>query len=150
MDTMDKTDKLIIKSLQENAKITNADLAKKLNMAPSAIWERIKKLEEKNVIKQYSIAVDSSCVDLDILAYITININSANWSDSFSDQISCIENILELHEVIGADSYLAKIRTKDMNELSYILKNKIGKIKEVTSTKTTIVARSIKDNSFYQ
>ncbi|MBT4989125.1 MAG: Lrp/AsnC family transcriptional regulator [Rickettsiales bacterium] len=147
---MDKIDNSILDLLQENARIANSDIAKKLNMAPSAIWERIKKLEEKNIIKKYSVVIDPKAMDLNILAFVTINIDSANWSQKLSTKILSITNIEELHEVIGEDSYLAKVRAKNMYELSDILKNKIGIIPEVKATKTTIAINSLKENSLYQ
>lgn len=142
---MDKIDNEILVILQENARTPNSDIAKKLDMAPSAIWERIKKLEEQGVIKQYSALVDPATVGLDILAFVNIQIDSANWTNHCSENIESIANVEELYEVIGEDSYLAKVRAKDMNELSEILKNKISAVPKVKSTRTVIVTKVLKE-----
>ena len=147
---MDKIDKTIIELLRENARIANSDIAKHLGMAPSAIWERIKKLEDNNVIQRYCAIINPISVDLNILAYVTISVNSANWSDKLAMQLQEINRVEELHEVIGEDSYLIKVRVKDMEELSEVLKNKIGVIPEISATKTVIAVKSLKEDAPYQ
>lgn len=147
---MDKIDKTIIELLRENARIANSDIAKHLGMAPSAIWERIKKLEDNNVIQRYCAIINPISVDLNILAYVTISVNSANWSDTLAMQLQEINRVEELHEVIGEDSYLIKVRVKDMEELSEVLKNKIGVIPEISATKTVIAVKSLKEDAPYQ
>lgn len=143
---MDQIDLSILSLLKNNAKLPNSDIAKKLDMAPSAIWERIKKLEENNIIKKYSTIIDPKIFGFDVLAFVKIKVNSANWSDKFSHKLQCLENVEELHEIIGEDSYLAKVRAKNMDELSDILKSKIGAIKEIQSTQTVIVTKTIKED----
>ena len=139
-------DREILKLLQENARIPNSEIAKRLKKAPSAIWERIKKLEDRGIIQGYTTIVNPEAANLNILAFVTIGINTTNWSDSCCDALKAIPNIEELHEVVDQDSYLAKVRVKDMQELSEVLKIKIAEIPEVKSTKTMMVIRAIKEN----
>ena len=146
---MDKIDQTIIELLRKNARMANSDIAKYLDMAPSAIWERIKKLEDNKIIQKYSAIINPIAVDLNILAFITVNVNSANWCDKFACQIKKIEAVEELHEIIGDDSYLLKVRVKNMEELSDLLKNKIGTIPEVETTKTIIATNSLKEEPPY-
>lgn len=143
---MDIIDRSILKLLQEDARMANSDIAKKLDIAASVIWDRIKKMEERGVIKKYRAVVNPEAIGLNILAFSTIVVNSTNWSNKCSKHLEEIENIEELHEVVGESSYLAKIRVKDMNELSEILKNKIAIIPEVELTKTVIAVNSVKEN----
>lgn len=147
---MDKVDVAILGLLKNNAKIPNSDIAKELKMVPSAIWERVRKLEERGVIKKYVTVIDPQVVGLGILAFATLLVDTPNWSDECSARLSGISNIEELHEIIGEDSYLVKIRAKNMMDLSDILKNKIGAISEIKSTKTVISVNSIKEGDFYQ
>lgn len=141
---MDKIDSAIVALLIEDARMPNSDIAKKLKMATSAIWERIKKLEESGIIQKYTAVVNPAALGLNILAFVSISVVSANWSDKFAKNLKKIKNIEELHEVIGEDSYLAKIRVKDMQELYEILKNKISVIPEIKSTKTITVINTLK------
>ena len=142
---MDTIDKKIIEILQKNARTPKSDIAKKLKMAASSIWERIKKLEDKKIINHYSVVLNHKALNQNVLAFVTIAINSANWSEEFEAEMLKIKHIEELHEIIGEDSYIAKIRARDIEQLSDILKNKIGKIEVVKSTKTTISVSDVKN-----
>jgi Lrp/AsnC family leucine-responsive transcriptional regulator len=144
---MDAIDKKIIKILQKNARTPNSDIAKKLKMAASSIWERIKKLEDKKIISQYTVLLNHKAINQNVLAFVIIALHSANWSEEFEAEMLKIKNIEELHEIIGEDSYIAKIRARDIDQLSDILKNKIGKIEVVKSTKTTISVGEVRYES---
>lgn len=147
INNLDKLDAKILSILEENSRTQNSDISKRLDMAPSGIWERIKKLEESGTIKKYSAIVNPADLGLNILAFINIKIDSANWSSESSCKIESIENVEELHEVLGEDSYLAKVRARDMDHLSEILKNQIGSISQIKSTRTTIVTKTLKYNT---
>ena len=144
---MDAIDKKILQILQKNSRTPNSDIAKKLKMAASSIWERIKKLEDKKIINQYSVVLNHKALNQNILAFVTIALHSANWSEEFEKEMLKIKHIEELHEIIGEDSYIAKIRARDIDQLSNILKNKIGKIEVVKSTKTTISVSEVRYES---
>lgn len=147
---MDNTDKKILKILQNNARTTNADIAKELKMAPSASLERLRKLEnpkEGSIIEGYQAIINPKSINLELLAFITVKTGSANWTDDIGKQLAKIANIEEIHEILGEDSYLVKIRTKDINELSSILKREIANIDGIIQTSTVMVTNSVKKNS---
>ena len=147
---MDKTDKKILKILQNNARTTNADIAKELKMAPSASLERLRKLENPkagSIIEGYQAIINPKSVNLQLLAFITVKTGSANWTDDIGNKLAKIANIEEIHEILGEDSYLVKIRTKDINELSSILKREIANIDGIIQTSTVMVTNSVKKNS---
>lgn len=145
---MDKIDRSILRLLQNDARIANSDIAKELDIAASVVWDRIKKLEESKIIQKYCTVIDPEAINLSVLAFVTIKVNSANWSNKCTEQLAAIEDMEELHEVIGEDSYLAKLRVKDMNDLSEVLKKKISVIPEIRSTKTVIAINPIKENPY--
>lgn len=147
---MDNTDKKILKILQNNARTTNADIAKELKMAPSASLERLRKLEnpkEGSIIEGYQAIINPKSINLELLAFITVKTGSANWTDGIGNKLAKIANIEEIHEILGEDSYLVKIRTKDINELSSILKREIANIDGIIQTSTVMVTNSVKKNS---
>mgnify|MGYP003954063173 CR=1 FL=1 len=146
---MDKVDSYILKTLQDNARTPNSDIAKALKMAPSAILERIRRLESKGIIKGYKAIINPKAIQLDLLAYITISLNVANWSEKYNKAILAIPNVEEAHEILGADSYFVKLRVKDMDELSDLLTNEIGSLPSVASTNTVMVIKSLRDNGNY-
>ena len=146
---MDNVDKKILEILQKNARTPNTEIAKQLDMVPSAILERIRKLENTQrgeVIKGYKAIINPASLNLHLLAFIKIKCSEANWSQKCGQQLKDIPNIEELHEVLGEDSYLAKIRVKDMTEMSKLLKENIGTIKGISETQTIMVINTLKEN----
>ncbi len=146
---MDGIDKDILNIIRENGKTTNSDIAKKLEMAPSAILERIRKLEKKNIITGYTAKIDPKKIGQALLVFITVKVDSANWSQECGDALANNPHIEEVHEVLGENSYLIKARVANMDALSELLKNHIAKIPEVKSTNTTAVTRSIKTETIH-
>ena len=146
---MDKIDQKILTILQENAKTTNLEISKRLEMAPSAILERIRKLEKNGVIKAYRTQLNPEKTGLDLLVYVIVQSNVPNWSSACSDKLAAIPNVEEIHEVLGEDSYIVKIRVQNMDELSMILKEQIAVLPEVRFTKTTVVMKTIKEGTVF-
>ena len=142
---IDKTDVAILKILQEDATTSNTKIAKELGMVPSAILERIRKIESKGIIKQYQAVLNAEKIKLPMVVFTNIKVNVSNWSKECEEELLAIENIEEIHEVVGFDSYILKIRVKDMDDLSSILKDKIGAIPEVATTQSTMVIKSLRD-----
>ncbi|MFT5171118.1 MAG: Lrp/AsnC family leucine-responsive transcriptional regulator [Candidatus Marinamargulisbacteria bacterium] len=143
---IDEIDHKILNIIQDNARITNSSLALKVKMAPSAVLERVRKLEQKKVIKSYIAQIDEQSVSLGLLAFVNVRVDASNWSDSLGEALAKIPWVQELHEVCGDDSYMLKIRARDTAHLSEIVKEGIGRIKAVKQTRSTIVLKSIKDS----
>ncbi len=78
---LDKTDLHILRLMQDNARISNADLARELGMAPSGILERVKKLEQKNVIQQYTTRINPNALQQKMLAFIFMKASDGTGSD---------------------------------------------------------------------
>ena len=140
-------DKKILDIMQKNARTTNTEVAKQLKMVPSAILERIRKLEKRGIIKQYKTIVDTKEIDLDLLVYMLVKCNTQNFTDACGDALSAIENIEEVHEIMGEYSYLIKVRVKDMEELSQIVKEKINSIPEISQTNSISVIKTVKEHA---
>jgi len=145
--TPDAVDLTIISSLQENARLANTELAKKCGMAPSAVLERVKKLEQKGVIKDYSARIDPAALNLKLLAFISIKSSAGPGDASTARQIAKIPEVLEVHHIAGEDCYLVKIRTEDPQSLIQLMREKFAKIPNIISTKTTIVLETLKEDN---
>lgn len=146
--SLDAIDLAILSSLQSNARLQNAELAKKVGMAPSAVLERVKKLEQKGIIKSYMTRIDPAALNLKLLAFIFIKSNKRPGDTSIAKQISKIPEVLELHHIAGEDCFLVKIRTQDAQSLLQLMREKFGKIPNITSTKTTIVLDTSKEDNY--
>jgi len=142
---LDQIDREILGLMQENARISNAGIARELNMAPSAVLERVKKLEQKNIILQYTTRLNPSALQQNLLAYVFIKASDGIGSNDTACQLAKIPEVQEVHHVAGEDCYLVKIRTNDSASLMDLMRNAIGKIPNVLSTRTTIVLETVKE-----
>ncbi len=146
--SLDETDLTILASLQPDARLQNTELARKVGMAPSAVLERVKKLEQKGIIKSYSTRIDPAALNLKLLAFIFIKSNNRPGDNTVAKQISKIPEVLEVHHIAGEDCFLVKVRTQDAQSLLQLMRNQFGKIPNITSTKTTIVLDTSKEDNY--
>ncbi|MET0243286.1 MAG: Lrp/AsnC family transcriptional regulator [Flavitalea sp.] len=144
--TLDNVDLQILSVLQENAKITNADLARQLEMAPSAVLERVKKLEQREIIRGYHTRINPSALQQKLLAFIFIR-SEGMGSMQTAEAIAAIEEVQEVHHVAGEDCFLIKIRTADSAALMDIMRTKLSTIPTISSTRTTIVLETRKEEN---
>lgn len=145
LDTMDLA---ILDRLQSNAGISNAELAKKVGMAPSAVLERVKKLEQKGVIEAYVTRIRPEALNLKLLAFVFVKSSEGPGNISVAKLLSKLPEVLELHHIAGEDCYLLKIRAADPQSLAKLMRDKFGKIPGILSTKTTIVLESLKETNY--
>jgi len=143
---LDSTDLQILELIQRNARISNADLARELKMAPSAVLERVKKLENKKIITGYVTQIDPAAVQQKLLAFIFIKLEGGfNTDTKTAEAISKIPEVQEVHHVAGEDCFLIKVRTEDSASLMKLMRNSLKKIPNIASTKTTIVLETVKE-----
>ena len=143
---MDGTDLKILTLLQPNSFLTNNELAKKIGMAPSAILERVKKLEQKGIIEGYSTRIKPEALELKLLAFIFIKTSEGPGNASVARQLVKIPEVQELHHIAGEDCYLVKVRAKDPQSLIHLMREKF-KNPNILSTKTTIVLETLKETN---
>jgi Lrp/AsnC family leucine-responsive transcriptional regulator len=134
--------------LQNDACLTNAELAKKLGMAPSAVLERVKKLEQRGVIEAYVTRIKPESIELKLLAFIFIRTSEGPGSINTSKQLAKIPEVLEVHHVAGEDCYLVKMRARDSQSLVKLMREKISILPGILSTKTTVVLETIKETNY--
>jgi Lrp/AsnC family leucine-responsive transcriptional regulator len=142
---IDEIDATILALLQENARISQADVARVVGLAPSAVLERIRKLESRGVIKGYTALVDPHALDQSMLAFIAVRSEQAPGDDSVSRALAACPEVLELHHVAGDDCYLLKVRARDAEHIGQLLRHRFGRIPGVRSTRTTIVLETVKE-----
>jgi Lrp/AsnC family leucine-responsive transcriptional regulator len=145
--SLDKVDLQILTHLQPNSCLSNAALAKKLDMAPSAVLERVKKLENKGVIEGYPTRIKPEALNLKLLAFIFIKTSEGPGNANVAKQLSKIPEVLELHHIAGDDCYLLKMRANDPQSLIQIMRERFSKIPNIVSTKTTIVLETWKEEN---
>ena len=145
--SLDQIDLQIIKIMQDNARTNNADIARELGMAPSAILERVKKLEQKEVILQYNARINPAAIDQKMLSFIFIKTQDIIGVQKVGLLLAEIPEVLEVHDIAGEDGYLIKVRTNDSAGLVDLMRNTLSKIEGIISTRTTIVLETVKEDN---
>jgi Lrp/AsnC family leucine-responsive transcriptional regulator len=142
---IDVIDGKILNILQINARTSNAEIARQVDLAPSAVFERIRKLEERGVIERYIARVNPKAVGLPLLAYVFVRADEKPGAETTARRVAAIPEVLEVHHVAGEDCFLAKVRATDTEALGRLLRERLGGIETITSTRTTIVLNTVKE-----
>jgi Lrp/AsnC family leucine-responsive transcriptional regulator len=143
--SLDHIDLAILRLMQDNARISNVDLAKALDLVPSAVLERVKKLEKKNIITEYNAKINPIALDLKLLAFISMKSSQSLGCSDTANELAKIPDVQEVHVIAGDDCFLIKVRTADSASLMALLRDEFSKIPNILSVKTTIVLETVKE-----
>lgn len=144
---IDEIDLQILDHLQTNARETQVEIAKAVGLAPSAVQERIRKLEARGTLRGYAADIDPKTLGLGLLAFVAVRTEEASTEDRIAQQLGTIPEVLEVHHVAGDDCYLIKVRARDAEHLGRMLRTRFARIPGVRSTRTTIVLETVKETS---
>jgi Lrp/AsnC family leucine-responsive transcriptional regulator len=141
---MDAIDVRLVSLLQSSGRISQNELAHAVGLSAPAVAERIRKLEDRGVIRQYTAIVDPHTLGLDVTAFISVVINGSKYYPAFAQRVAERPEILECHSVTGAGSHLLKIRTENTSSLERLLSD-IQSWPGVQSTTTSVVLSTVKE-----
>lgn len=142
--TIDEIDHQILEILQEKARVPNAEVARQVGMAPSAVLERIRKLEERGFIEGYEVRLNPVEFGQGLTAFVQVQaLPRANGR--LAAELAEVTGVQEVHQVAGEDGYLLKLRVADNAELGAILRDELMMLSGVDSTRTSIVLNTIKE-----
>ncbi len=144
---IDAVDKDILTIIQQKGRESNAEIARQVGLAPSAVLERIRKLEERGVIKGYEARLDPRQLGLGLTVFVAVR--TSECGGEVGETLAKIPEVLEVHDVAGDDCYMIKIRTTDTEHLGQLLWEKIKPIPKVTSTRTTVVLQTFKETGSF-
>jgi Lrp/AsnC family leucine-responsive transcriptional regulator len=147
MKPIDSLDRKILRSLQENARTANVEIARRLGLAPSAVLERIRKLERRGAIRGYEAQLDAPMLDLGLVAFVFVRAEERVGSTAVGEALSRIPGVQEVHHVAGEDCYLVKVRASDTEALGRLLRERFGAIRSIQSTRTTVVFTTVKETA---
>ena len=142
---LDEMDRGILKRLQDDARIALRKIAEELGLSESTVFVRVKKLQERGVIKRFTTTLSSELVGKGLTAFILIKVNPQRYT-LVLETLKKNNDIYEIFDVTGNYHTIAKVRTGNRETLAKII-DEIGLIDGVTSTETAIVLRNIKDES---
>lgn len=145
MMNLDSIDQRILNLLQDNGRISNAEVARALDMAPSAVFERIRKLETRGYVAGYEARLAPKKLDFGLLAFVFVRAEEVEVT--VGSKLAELAAVQEVHQVVGEDCYLVKLRARDTDDLARILNREIKRIPGIVSTRTTIVLGTLKESA---
>ncbi len=144
---IDVIDSKILTILQSNGRTSNAEIARKVGLVPSATLERIRKLEKQGAIQAYEARLDPQFTDLSLLAFAFVRTAEKFGDVETGRSLAAIPEVQEVHHVAGEDCYLVKVRAASTEAMGRLLREKFGAIPTVVSTQTTIVLETVKESA---
>lgn len=143
---VDKIDLKILKELQENSKITNIELSKKIGLSPAPTLGRVQRLEKSGMIESYHAKVNMQELGLGFTALIQVSLTRQinNAIQNFIKQINDIDNIVECHQLTGNFDYQLKVIVADIPAFDKLITEKLSNIEEIRQMQTMVVLSTIK------
>ena len=137
----------ILKILQERARIPNVEVARQVDMAPSAVLERIRKLEKQGYIDGYEVRLNPERFKRNLVAFVTVVTRAEDNEADAGEELSKLSEIQEVHHIAGEDGFLVKVRVADTVELGRFVRAKIQAMPFVRTTRTAIAMATYKETA---
>lgn len=146
MRTIDPTDMRILNLLQEDAHLTNKEIAAQLGLSTTPVFERIKRLEEDGIISQYVALVNRQKLDYALLAFCNVSLkeHSRNFLKQFENEVRSLKEVIECYHVAGMFDYLLKVVVKDMDAYQDFIVNKLAALDNIGNVQSSFVMTEIK------
>ncbi len=147
MATLDDTDMQIMRILQENSRLTTKELAAKVHLSPTPVYERMKRLEREGFIKKYIAVLDVDKLNQGFIVYCNAKLKKLNREvvNGFIETIKAIPEVTECYNISGRFDYMLKIHAKDMNSYQDFVFNTLGTIECLDSWESTFVMSEVKN-----
>ena len=146
METLDKIDTLILRTLQHNARLTIKELAAEVHLSTTPVFERLKRLERQGYIKKYIAILDAHKLNQGFVVYCNVKLRRMNRdiAKDFVERIREVPQVTECYNISGNFDYLLKIHALDMKSYQEFILNVLGAIESVGSIESTFVMEEIK------
>jgi len=146
---LDDIDLRILRLLQNKSDLTTKELAAKVNLSTTPVFERIKKLEKEGYIKKYVALLDAEKLDRGLIVFCNIKLKShtREIGNQFVKDVLSFEEITECYNISGDYDFLLKIMIKDMKQYQEFVLNSLGSIANIGSAHSTFVMGEIKNSS---
>ena len=145
---LDTTDRKILAELQANGRISNTELARKIGLSESPCLRRVRNLEASGLIAGYSALLDHRKLDLEIVAYVQVNLDQRSEADTnaFVKAVTNAPWIVECVAISGTHDYLLKVAARNIDHFGELTMKKLLRFPGVTDVTSNLVLASIKDN----
>jgi len=148
MDTLDKIDLQILRTLQNNSKLTTKELAAQVNLSTTPVFERLKRLEAEGYIRKYVAILDAEKLNCGFIVFCSVKLKRLNRdiAAEFTRIVQDIPEVAECYNISGEYDYLLKIHAPDMKYYQEFILNVLGTIDSMGSLRSTFVMAEIKHN----
>ncbi len=145
---LDVIDHKLLEILQQNGKITNAQLSKDVGLSPAPTLERVKKLEQSGIIQSYHAQINRDKVGLGVLTFVQVTLKGHQKViiEAFVNKVNSVPEIIECHHVTGSCDFLLKVIAKDITNYQQLIMDTINEIEVVSSTQTMVILQTIKNS----
>ncbi|MCH1920435.1 leucine-responsive transcriptional regulator Lrp [Shewanella sp. A3A] len=149
MKDLDRIDRNILNELQNDGRMSNVELSKRVGLSPTPCLERVKRLEKQGYIKGYNAQVNPQLLGASLLIFveITLNRDTPDVFDKFNRAVQYLDDIQECHLVSGDFDYLLKTRVEDMSAYRKLLGETLLKLPAVSDTRTYVVMEEVKQSN---
>ncbi|MBE2225343.1 MAG: Lrp/AsnC family transcriptional regulator [Anaerolineae bacterium] len=146
---LDSVDRELLNHLQENARITNAELARRVDLSPPGLQKRVRKLEEAGIIDQYATILNPESVGYDMLCFVQITLvrHKAEFLQNFMHVVQDIPEVLEAYHITGEYDYLLKVVIRNRKHLEEFILETLSPLPGMDKIRTSLVLNKIKSTT---
>ena len=146
---LDFKDKHLLEEIQENSRITNTELAKRIGLSPSSTLERVKKLEVSGIIEKYITLLNPRKAGYSCFTFVEIKLarHGETPVEDFISSIALIPEVLECHHITGEADFLLRVATKDIPAYEELILHQLSALPNVQSMKTSVVLSTFKNET---
>ena len=144
--SLDETDKAILRMLQADGRVSNAEVARRVGLSAPATHARVKRLEEAGVVRQYTTLLDREAIGFDMVCFINVSLQLHQYEaiERFKELVQDMPEVLECHHITGEFDYLLKAVFRNRDELQEFVVNKLTPIPGMAQINTSLVLIEIK------
>ncbi|MDE1148287.1 MAG: Lrp/AsnC ligand binding domain-containing protein [Azospirillaceae bacterium] len=148
-DQLDRIDLNILRILQEDGRLSNVELSRRVNLSPTPCLERVRRLERDGYIQGYNARLDPERLGRGLMAFIEVRLDrtTPDVFHIFAEAVARLDEIQECHMVAGGFDYLVKVRVADMAAYRAFLGDKLSSIQGVAQTHTYMVMEEVKSTA---
>jgi DNA-binding Lrp family transcriptional regulator len=146
---LDEKDRILLNQLQENARLTSAELGQQVDLSPSGVQKRLRKLEESGLVKKYAAVLDRKKLGYDLAVFVQVTIQGhlPELVAQFDAAVQEMDEVLECHRVTGSADYLLKVVVRDHEQLDHFLMNQLLPMPSVERVNSSLVLKAVKETT---
>jgi DNA-binding Lrp family transcriptional regulator len=147
--TLDEKDSTLLEHIQGNARLTSAELSKLVDLSPSGVQKRLRKLEENGIVERYATMLNRKRLGYDLLVFVKVIIqgHTAELIAEFDEAVREMPEVLESHRIIGDADYLLKVVVRDREQLDHFLMKQLLSLDSVARVSSYLVLKEVKETT---